>query len=267
VKKIFLILFLIFTFISNSFAQECLWHAYAYSGYAWCKKTGFNNPDRINPEGQRVFIFDPNLNDDNVLRNAPFGGMALHRSVNSWLRLGFSFDSYATFAYQKFHTVLLPAALVEVLWDQYQRQFSLQHRSAMFDCYLQTPASWQVTVGAISIIPQIGGSVGVGINNMYNFQTITHNIIAQDTDVTTIGANHISKSLAWRIEAGIKFNSLESNVSFGVSYRYYCGGEFKSGTRFMFNDISNEGTIYNLPAWRGVLKTNQIKLYINANFD
>ena len=103
---------------------------------------------------------------------------------------------------------------------------------------------------------------------MYNFQTITHNVAAQDTDVTSVCANRISKSLAWRIEAGLKFDSLDSHVSFGVSYRYYCGGQFASGTTYMFTDLANAGAIYNnLPSWKGVLKTNQIKLYINANFD
>ncbi len=261
-RKAFLILFLIIFYNANLHAQDYTWHSYAYSGYAWSKKAGFINPDPT------IFATPTEGNDDNILRNAPFGGMALQRSIFSWLDFGFSYDFYAIFAYQKFHnSALQQIESLEFLSGQYQRQFSLQHQSAMVDLFLKFPKSWCIARNDLLFSPVVGGSVGVGINNMMGFRTINHNFFAQNTNITSIAKNNISKSWAWRLEAGLKFESLNSNLAFGVTYRYYCGGRFTSGTKYMLGDIFSPGEIVYLPAWQGVLKTNQIKLYININFD
>jgi hypothetical protein len=264
-KKIFLLLIGLPSFYqTNFFAQEYVWHSYAYTGYAWSKKAGFTNPDIT------VFRRPANGNDDNFLRDAPFGGMALHRTVLPWLDLGFSYDFYAIFAYQKFHQATLsisPPAPIEFLTGQYQRQFSLQHQSAMVECFLKMPQDWRVMRDYLQVRPLIGGAVGVGINNLFGFQTIYHDYFSLITNITSIAQNHISKSFAWRFEGGVKFESLDSNLSFGISYRYYDGGQFSTGTKYMMHGLSKPGTILNLPAWKGTLKTNQIKLYININFD
>lgn len=258
-------MFLILPWSASLLAQDYTWHSYAYTGYAWSKKAGFFNPD------EQVFARPAEGNDDNILRNAPFGGMALQRTILDWLDFGFSYDFYAIFAYQKFHNAAIsPAGAIDIefLSGQYQRQFALQHQSAMLDFFLKLPKDWQVMRNDLLFRPIIGGSVGVGINNMFGFQTINHNFFAENTNVNTIANNHISKSWAWRLEAGLKFESLESNLAFGLTYRYYCGGQFASGTRYMLGDFfTRVGRIVDLPAWRGVLKTNQIKLYININFD
>lgn len=265
VKQIGLLIILLNTFcVSRLIAdlQNKTWHNYAYSGYAWCKKAGIVNPDPA------VFIEDPLLGDDAIMRNAPFVGVALHRSITNWLDVGFSFEAYATFAYQKFHDNLDISDLpIENLFFQYQRQLSLQHQSAMLEFFPKTPQACRVRLGNIQITPLVGAAVGVGINNVYNFQAITHDFLTGETNVTSLANNNIYKSLAWRIETGIRFASLESNLAFGISYRYYCGGQFESGTRYMLNDTFNQGNIYTLPAWKGTLKTNQIKLYINVSFD
>jgi len=243
--------------------QDYRWHSYAYSGYAWSRFAGFVNPDPI------TFQVDSIAGDDNVLRNVPFVGLALHRRLCAFLEFGFSYDSYAVFAYQKYHLISPSDAegSIELLYPEYQRQFSLQHQAVMCESFLKFPEQFEVIAGNLLVYPVFGVAVGVGINNMMGFQTITYDFVSDTTDVTTIANNRIVKSLAWRFEFAINFASANSNLDFGFSYRYEHGGKFASGQKYMLNDVINQGSIYNLSAWTGVLKTHQLKLYINVNFD
>lgn len=262
-----LVLFFCLSFVASNSTCHTKWHSYAYSGYAWSKKANFTNPD------SHVFTVSPSGNDDNAFSHVPYAGIALHHTVLAGLELGFSYDCYAVLAFQKFHSfgnsyfpvIVKPGQ--EVLYKDYQRQFSLQHQTVMCDLFLNLPEKWRVVYNYFVMEPLLGCSIGLGINNMFNFQTITPDVVFFSTDVTTISNNIITKNFAWRLEAGLKFSSQDSNIAFGVSYRYDDGGKFHSGTRYMLNDGINNGQIYNLPAWTGVFKSNQIKLYINVNFD
>jgi hypothetical protein len=234
------------------------WHSYAYAGYAWSLNAGIVNPDPA------VFAnVAPGDNDNATLSNTSYGGVALHHNFNEWYTLGFSFESYGAFTYQRFHTNGNP--MLEYLGPNYLREFLMDHQAAMIEAHFKFPAELAVFRHTLKIAPVCGVGVGVGINNLYNFATISLNPNAVGTQFTSIANNNISKSFAWRIEAGVNFASLESNVSFGVSYRYDDGGEFASGTLYEF--ASGQDALTYLPAWRGRLKTNQIKMYINVNFD
>lgn len=240
------------------------WNSMAYLGYAWSKKTGVVNPD---PNiFQKVALGDT---DDNVLSNVPYAGMSLIRNVCDWLKIGVSFETYGLFAYQKSHLngIAPSGSIVEFVGPNYTRSFVISHQSVMLDSYLVLPEKCRTRLGNTIIKPVFGGGVGIGISNLFNFQAVSYDIVHSDTQITTIGSNHIQKSLAWCVESGIDFQSIDSEVSVGVSYRYYNGGEFKSGNRFQLNDLFNEGRSFILPPWSGRIKANEIKMYININFN
>lgn len=234
------------------------WHTYAYAGYAWSQKSGIINPDPA------VFAnVATGDTDDANLANTSFAGVSLHYNVSNSFSLGFSFEKFGTFTYQKYHLNGNP--MLENIGPSYVRQFLLNHQAAMLETRLKIPEHWSVELGNIKVMPIVIFGIGLGINNLYNFATISYNPNTQNTVYTSIANNNISTSFAYRIETGLDFGSLLSDTAFGVSYRYDHGGKFASGTLYEFG--SGTDALTYLPAWCGVLKTNQIKFYINVNFD
>lgn len=247
----------------DSFNENYKWNTRGYSGYAWTKKASVKNPDPTSFE--KVAILDT---DDGELSNVPFGGFAVLRNCYDWLSVGFSFESYGLFAYQRSHiNSQANASTIEIVGPNYSRSFTLSHQSAMAESFFKFSEKWRVLLGNMQIKPVLGGGVGVGITNLFGFQTCSFNPINDDTQITTIGANHIKKSLAWRVETGLNFQTINSEVSFGISYRYYYGGKFASGTRYQFNDLINVGKVLDLPAWTGSIKANEMKMYISVDFN
>lgn len=266
-KKIYLI-GVNLIFLSNM-AQEVRpddhyqWNSRGYSGYAWAKNAGVVNPDLASFENVAA-----NDTDDGKLSNVPFGGFAVLRNLYDWLSLGFSFETYGLFAYQRSHLNSFSAITTkEFVGKNFSRTFTLSHQSAMIEMFLKLPKKWRVMLGNMQIKPVLGGGLGVGITNLFDFQTSSFDVVHFDTQLTTIGENNIKKSLAWCFETGINFQTISSDVSFGISYRYYHGGKFASGTRYQFNDILNLGKTLVLPAWTGVIKANELKIYISVDFN
>lgn len=273
VKKIFLFILQIIcllNFVANLAAsqQELMqakqikpernWHTYAYTGYAWSQKAGIVNPDPA------VFANVASGDTDNAnLANTSFAGLSLHYNASNSFTLGFSFEKFGTFTYQKYHLNGNP--MREGIGPSYVRQFLLNHQAAMLEARLKMPDHLSVELGYIKVMPLVMFGIGVGINNVYNFATISYNPDLEQTAYTSIANNNISTCFAWHIETGLDFASLLSDTAFGVSYRYDYGGKFASGTLYEF--ASGMDALTYLPAWRGTLKTNQIKLYINVNFD
>lgn len=239
------------------------WNSRGYSGYAWAKNAEITNPDPASFENVAE-----NDTDDGKLSNVPFGGFAILRNLYDWLSLGFSFETYGLFAYQRSHLNSFSTATTkELVGKNYSRTFTLSHQSVMAESFLKLPKKWRVALGNMQIRPVLGGGIGVGITNLFDFQTCSFDPVHSDTQLTTIGENNIKKSLAWRLETGINFQTIGSDVSFGISYRYYHGGKFASGTRYQFNDILNLGKVLVLPAWTGVIKANELKMYISVDFN
>lgn len=239
------------------------WNSRGYSGYAWAKNAGVTNPDPASFENVAA-----NDTDDGKLSNVPFGGFAILRNLNDWCYLGFSFETYGLFAYQRSHiNSTAPTTSKELVGKNYSRAFTLSHQSVMAETFFKLPKKWRVLLGNMQIKPILGGGLGIGITNFFDFQTCSFDPVHSDTQITTIGANNIKKSLAWRFETGINFQTIQSEVSFGISYRYYHGGKFASGTRYQFNDILNMGKVLILPAWQGVIKANELKMYISVDFN
>ncbi len=258
---------LLFLFITGLDADH-KWKTYAYSGYAWSKKAGI-----VNPAPLYFTNVLPGDTDDSNLSNANFIGIALHYNLNRFHTLGASYESYATFNYQKFHNRGSLAVEDIDLNSGYERQFFMNHQSAMLEGYLKFPARWGVILGGLNITPLVGAAVGVGINNLFGFEAISfrREDFVNDTLITSIAKNNIKKGMAWRIETGLNFESCNSNVSFGVSYRYYDGGRFATSNLYLTNGYSLIAppidSLTVLPPWTGKFKTNQIKMYINVSFD
>lgn len=236
------------------------WSVYTYAGYAWSKKAGVVNPQ---PE---IFANVSKIDsDDSKLANTAFSGVSLQRNIYDWLSCGFSYETYALFNYQRFHTNAQQAS--EIRGTRYVRQFLMNHQSAMFETYFKLPQDLCVGLGRVELRPLVGLAVGIGINDVFNFGTISDRfgIFGYSINYNTVGSNYIKKSFAWRIEAGLKFSSLDSNLSFGVAYRYYDGGAFQSGTRYQINSLND--SVLSLQPWSGSLKANEIKLYFEVDFN
>ncbi len=236
------------------------WSVYSYAGYAWSKKAGVVNPQPA------IFA---NINaadtDDSELANTAFAGVSLQRNILDWFSCGFSYETYALFNYQRFHSAANPAQ--EILGSRYVRQFLMNHQSAMFETYFKLPSDFYLLLGRLTLRPLIGTAVGVGINDIFNFGTISDRLDLDGFSINynTVGSNYIKKSLAWRIEAGLNFSLSDSNLSFGVAYRYYDGGAFQSGTRYQINSLTN--AVVSLQPWSGSLKANEIKMYLQTDFN
>lgn len=240
------------------------WTSFAYSGYTWSKNAGIVNPDPA------VFTsVGPGDTDDSTVSNCPFSGTSLVRNVNDWLVIGMSYEVYGLFTYQRYHAdgIAATAPQREILGPNYVRSFSLSHQSVMTQFYLKLPKAWKTTLGKTNIRPVLGGGVGIGITNFFDFQTLSYDVETGDTAITTLGANNINKSFAWRVECGVNFKTINSGTSFGINYRYYHGGKFSSGSRYQLNDTQSEGSVIGFPPWTGVIRANQIKLYISVEFN
>ena len=239
------------------------WRSLGYTGYVWSK-----NAEVVNPAPLSFENVAPNDSDDGRLSNVPFGGMSLVRRIYDWADLGFSFETYGLFAYQRSHLRTSPiGSSIELLGNNYSRSFTLSHQSAMMEGYLNFPSAWLATLGKTQIRPTIGGGLGIGITNLFDFQTISYDLVHSDTQITTIASNNIKKSFAWRFEIGLIFQTIDSDVSLGINYRYYHGGNFASGTRYQFNDVINEGASHILPPWTGLIKADVLKMSINVDFN
>lgn len=240
------------------------WTSFAYSGYTWSKNAGIVNPD------PSVFTsVAPGDSDDSTVSNCPFSGTSLVRNLNDWCVIGMSYEVYGLFTYQRYHSNGIAAISPqrEVVGVNYVRSFSLSHQSVMAETYLKLPKKWKTTLGTTNIRPILGGGVGIGITNFFDFQTLGYDAFTTDTKITTLGSNNISKNFAWRVECGINFKTADSRTSFGLSYRYYYGGKFSSGNRYQFNDVHSQGGVLIFPPWTGAIRANQIKLYISVEFN
>ena len=241
------------------------WSTSSYVGYAWS--------DQCN-----LTTSDPNLfeqpatgeTNNGPLGNVPFAGFVLRRHLYKFLELGFSYDIYGAFGYREYHiNGIAPAtrAGVEVLTsNNYARSFLLDHQSALANLYILLPKSWEISVRKLHIFPILSGAAGIGISKVKSFQTFSYSATAPYSQITTLGGTNTTKKLAWLVNIGINFQPQRSAVSFGVAYRYYNGGKFESSSAFVLNDSYNQGTVVELSSWVGTLKTQQFKIYINAEF-
>lgn len=240
------------------------WSSYAYGGYAWSKKAGISNP----LPAKFANVADSDTDNDDIA-NTPFFGVSLQRNFNDFVSGGFSYEIYTLFNYQRYHANV--SGSIEIFGaDKYVRQFLMNHQAAMLEGYLKLPSVYSVELGSLQVAPLLGGGVGVGISNLFNFGTVgqSNGIVGvYDVYYKTVGSNHISKSMAWRIEAGLRFKSLESNFAFGVAYRYYHGGTFHSGPRYLFSGGIFIDQVLELPDWSGTLKSNQLKMYLEVDFN
>ncbi len=249
-------------FKKNKHDNFHVWSVYAYTGYAWSKNAGIVNPD--------PFIFAnvaANDTDDGNLSNAPFGGVSFQRNISDWFSIGCCYEIYAMLNYQRYHINGTPAQ--ENLGPKFMRQFLLNHQSFMLEAYLRLPEKWHLMLNCFTVKPLFSAAFGVGINDLFNFGTIASSrYFSGSINYDTVGSNFIAKSLAWRLEAGLRFSPPDSNHAFGVAYRYYCGGGFQSGQRYQFNALFDfNSTLRILPPWKGVLKANELKIYIETDFD
>jgi len=240
-------------------SNEHKWCNSSYVGYAWSMKSGLVNPDIT--KFNQVAAGDT---DDAPLSNVSYAGISLGRRVFKWLTASFSYEIFNGFNYQSYHKNGTLAGNPTTSVD-FLRTFSLIHQSALLNFYIDFPSSWQTTVGNINISPELGGGLGVGVNQLNNFQTLTFANVTPTVALTTLGLLNIKTSLAWFVNIGISFQPKGTDANFGFGYRYYNGGKFSTSSKYILNDV-NDQSIVDLAAWTGTIRTNQFKLFLDFDF-
>ena len=235
------------------------WSNSSYVGYAWSLKAGI-----VNPDVAKFIKIGPGDTDDTPLTNVSYAGISLGRHVCKWLTVSFSYEIFNSFNYQSYHTGgSLPGS--STLDTNFLRSFSVLHQSALLNFYLDWPKKYNIGWGDLLVKPVIGSGLGVGVNQMSAFQTLTFTGTPAVASLSTQGFINLQNSLAWYVNIGISFQPKGTAANFGVAYRYYDGGKFSSGTKYIVND-SNEEALIDLAAWTGVIRTNQLKLFLDFDF-
>ena len=250
---------------SGEHASEYEWRNSSYLGYSWTTNSGFKNPDTT-----KFKQVAGSETDDGTLNGTSYAGIGLNKKVHEWLMLGVSYEIYNNFAYQNAHVTSSGnpplAGGGELFGDKYTRSFSLVHQSALFNAYLNWPDRWALVVSKFKIKQIVGGGLGVGINYLTGFQTVGLSAVAPYTQITTVGLAALKNSLAWYVNIGLGFQPKNTAATFGLAYRYYNGGAFSSGSQFIFYDPTNGGELLDLTPWTGVLKANEVKIFLDFDF-
>lgn len=241
---------------SNGNGDDNGWNACAHMGHAWSLKSGLANPDTA------VFATLASTDtDDAKLNKASFVGLGLNKQLWSWLSAGVSYDLYSGFSYRAFHKGGTTGT-VEKTGAVYSRSFDVNHSSAMLNVNLNLPEDWRMEVGSMSISPALGGGVGIGVNEVANFKAIDALGV-----ITTSAANNSKASLAYHACGGLQFQAEDSNVGFGLNYRYYYGGKFASAGKYVFATTGTAATDEtSAKAWEGKVKAHQLQFALNWAF-
>lgn len=240
------------------------WISSSYVGYAWSGLTGFTNPDIT--KFQQVA---PGDTDDGNLGGSSYAGLGLSKYVCSWLAVGASYEIYNNFSYQTYHALVAPLTSFggEIMDTNFVRSFGLVHQSVLCNLALNFPKKFACNLHKLIMKPFLGGGLGIGISKMTNFQTLVLSSASHPhSQANTLGFNNLTTGFAWYVNLGLGFRPHGTAANFGFSYRYYVGGKFESSAEFILNDAVNEGIIVKLSPWRGMVKTNQLKLFLDFDF-
>jgi len=240
------------------------WSTSSYVGYAWSGLTGVvnPNPDLFNQAG-------PGDSEDCPLGNIPYAGFSIGRRVCKWCIINFSYDVYGAFGYRRYHANgILPTQVAghEILGSNYVRSFAVDHQAAMFNLYVNFPKNFGLTVKNMHILPVCGAGAGAGISKVKVFQAVGYSSLASYGQTTTLASPNTNISLAWTAGVGLVLKPQNSAVSFGLGYRYCHGGEFFSSSEYVLNDPLNQGENVKLAPWTGSVKTQELKMFVNAEF-
>ena len=245
--------------IQTESKQKYQWCNSSYVGYAWPMKAGVQNPD--------VTKFNkvaPGDSDDLKLSNVSYAGISLGRQVCDWLILSASYEIYNSFNYQNYHQGgYMPTDLINPV--DFMRIFTVVHQSILANGYFDLPAKAQKEVGTLILKPVLGAGLGVAINQMTSFQTLTFVGSPQVAELSTFGMINFKNSLAWYLNLGLSFQPKGTSANFGFGYRYYSGGTFASSSKYVINDADQVGRV-ELRPWTGKIKTNQLKLFLDFSF-
>jgi len=205
-------------------------------------------------------------------------GLAVYRDCFwDWLQAGVSYEFYTPLYYAKHETNaaistgVAVGAATEYLGPNYERSFTLNNQSALFNLEFGLPRNWAWEVGSMSITPIIGAGVGLGVNTVSNFQAVGWSAAtgSSNLQLTTISRPKTHVSFAWQVNAGFNFRPVDSDLSFSLAYRFYDGGHFETQSNFMLNDSVSAidfGKEVALTAWTGRLRANEVVMCLDFQF-
>ncbi|BCA94445.1 hypothetical protein TUM19329_08060 [Legionella antarctica] len=208
--------------------------------------------------------------------NNDFGGSALFGFglgiySSSVLSIGLSAQNRSDFDYSKHQTIKgSPDANPNLFFPDlngWTRKFDLENQSYMFDVFLNRAgkASQHLyELKGLSIIPYLGGSIGLSVNKVSDFHTETNSQDQAGSFVfdrsRVIMTPKSFKTFAWQIQAGIDIPVRESVLA-SIGYRYFDGGNFKSNSYTIdsLDNGSGERTfLYNISPWKAKLRSNEV---------
>lgn len=152
--------------------------------------------------------------------------------------------------------------------DGWTRKFDLTNQSYMFDLFLNRAGKaspYVYTFNGISLIPYVGGSVGLSVINVKNFHTATNSRdsvggFVFDRSRVIMPDKHFNK-FAWQLQIGTDV-AVTDYVLLGIGYRYYDGGRFESNDHTI--DLlrptgGNERTyLYKVDPWKAKLRSSEL---------
>lgn len=226
--------------------KDSNFHAIVASGYAWSMEANIRSVD---------YSFWSSALDgyDSDLGSSPYIMLGFGYRFLNCCEVDFGYTLYGTFHYQKNQT--------DPLENKRTRFFDLDHQSALFN-FTYFPYAFDLC--KVELSPFIGGGLGVGINQVSDFETVYYNPTLGMGITTSIGSPHTRNSFAWQGTGGLRIHPMRSKLSLDIAYRYYNGGTFETPSLVTdYNGLDRGYTEKGKP-WRGTLQTNQ--LYFSINF-
>lgn len=214
-------------------------------------------------------VTNEGYNDD--VGNSMVFGLGMGMVYSPILSVGLSAHSRTGFSYSKHQTIKgSPTANPNLFFPDlngWTRTFDLENQSYMVDVFLNRAGKaspYLFDVKGLTIIPYLGGSIGLSVTRLSDFHTVTN---SQDNAgsfvfnrsrviMTPKTANH----LGWQVQLGLDV-PIRPSVLASLGYRYFDGGTFKSND--YATDLLSDGAIertylYSVSPWKARLRSNEI---------
>lgn len=225
-------------------------------GYSWSMDAN------VHTDADHWGIIPEGLNSK--LGQSEYGQIALGFQPVRGLALDISGSYRPSYKYNATHarTVALADETLTVDTAQVHNEFNLRNASVMFGVSVNKRGdAFAFNLGNGSFVaPYVGFGAGVAYNTMSDFKSSTRGLATPAAAATLLSAWQ-DRTLAAQGSAGI-VASIASDLLLEVGYRYFYGGDFKSGEAV--NLVP--GTDTRLTPWTGALKAHEAFVGLSASF-
>jgi opacity protein-like surface antigen len=239
--------------VSTKTDKERSWYGIIGTGYAWSQEAGIHNPNTSQWD-------DSSNGYDSTLGSSQFFTFGFGKQLSTYFFLDMTYSYFQTFHYMKAQ-IGSDSGASDFGFTRRIRFFDLDNQNILFNLsiYQKKYFSWHAL--SMTFSPFIGGGIGVGLNRVSNFYTVT----ATGT-TTSIGRRYNKNSFAWQVMGGLRLRPVNSSISIDLGYHYYVGGGFKCPSKIYVENSSFLGAPVNATSWEGTLKTHQLSGTFNIPF-